>query len=83
MTNEGQLPMMKSMLMSAMKAGIDMSLFHCYVLASQKEVATYATPEFKSITIRKLELILENTYLDEDVMWVDNDIHFFKSCSSA
>jgi len=81
MTNDAQLPMMKSMLMSAMKAGIDMSLFHCYVLASQKEVATYGTPEFKSITIRKLEVILANTYLDEDVMWVDNDIHFFNDCT--
>ena len=80
MTNDAQLPMMKSMLMSAMKAGIDMTLFHCYILASQKEAAAYNTPEFKSITIRKLEVILQNTYLDEDVMWVDNDIHFFNDC---
>jgi hypothetical protein len=81
MTNDAQLPMMKSMLMSAMKAGIDMSLFHCYILASQKEAATYNTAEFKSITIRKLEVILQNTYLDEDVLWVDNDIHFFNDCT--
>lgn len=80
MTNDAQLPMMKSMLMSAMKAGIDMSLFHCYILASQKEVATYATPEFKSLTIQKLEVILQNTFLDEHVLWVDNDIHFFQNC---
>ena len=82
MTNDAQLPMMKSMLMSAMKSGIDMSLFHCYVLESQKEAATYATSEFKSLTIRKLEIILQNTYLDEDVMWVDNDIHFFNDCTA-
>ena len=81
MTNDAQLPMMKSMLMSAMKAGIDMTLFHCYILASQKEAAAYNTPEFKSITIRKLEVILQNTYLDEDVLWVDNDIHFFNDCT--
>jgi len=80
MTNDAQLPMMKSMLTSAMKAGIDMTLFHCYILASQKEVATYATPEFKSLTIQKLEVILRNTFLDEHVLWVDNDIHFFQNC---
>ena len=81
MTNDAQLPMMKSMLMSAMKAGIDMTLFHCYILASQKEAAAYNTPEFKSLTTRKLELIVQNTYLDEDVLWVDNDIHFFNDCT--
>jgi hypothetical protein len=81
MTNDAQLPMMKSMLMSAMKAGIDMSLFHCYILASQKEVATYNTAEFKSITTRKLELILENMLAHEFFMWVDNDIHFFQDCT--
>ena len=82
MTNDAQLPMMKSMLTSAMKAGIDMSLFHCYILPSQKEEAIYATPEFKSITTQKLELILKNMDLDGEVMWVDNDIHFFENCIS-
>lgn len=82
MTNDAQLPMMKSMLMSAMNVGIDMSLFHCYLLVSQKEVATYATAQFKTITIRKLELILQNMNLDSEVMWVDNDIHFFQNCIS-
>ena len=80
MTNDAQLPMMKSMLMSAMKAGIDMTLFHCYILGSQKEAAAYDTHEFKLLTTRKLELIVQNTYLDEDVLWVDNDIHFFNDC---
>ena len=83
MTNEGQLPMMKSMLMSAMKSGFNMSEFHCYVISSEKsESATYNTAEFKSLTTRKLEVILENMLAHELVMWVDNDIHFFQDCSA-
>jgi len=83
MTNEGQLPMMKSMLMSAMKAGFNMSEFHCYVISSEKsDSASYNTAEFKKLTTRKLELILENMMAHEIVMWVDNDIHFFQDCTA-
>jgi hypothetical protein len=80
MTNDAQLPMMKNMLNTALKAGIPMNLFHCYILNSQKEVATYGTPEFNSITIKKLEVILSNLDLDDEILWVDNDIVFFKNC---
>lgn len=80
MTNEGQLPMMKNMLRSAKEAGFDMSLFHCYILNDQKEAATYNSGEFKSITTRKLEVILHNMSLDKEVMWVDNDIVLFENC---
>ena len=79
MTNEGQLPMMKNMLTSASKAGIDMNLFHCYILNDQKNAATYNTGEFKNITTRKLEVILENMKLDNEVIWIDNDIVIFEN----
>ena len=80
MTNDGQLPMMKNMLRSAKESGLDMSLFHCYMLNDQKEAATYNTGEFKSITIRKLEVILHNMHLDREVIWIDNDIVLFENC---
>jgi hypothetical protein len=80
MTNDGQLPMMKNMLRSAKESGFDMSLFHCYILNDQKEAATYNTGEFKSITIRKLEVILHNMQLDSEVVWIDNDIVLFENC---
>ncbi len=80
MTNEGQLPMMKNMLRSAKQAGFDMSLFHCYILNDQKQAATYNTGEFKSITTRKLEVILHNMKLDSEVIWIDNDIVLFENC---
>lgn len=79
MTNEGQLSMMKNMLNSAHKAGLPMDLFHCYVLSDQANTASYGTPEFKSITTRKLEIILENMYLDSNVLWIDNDIVLFEN----
>lgn len=80
MTNFGQLPMMKNMLRSAKEAGFDMSLFHCYILNEQQDAATYNTGEFKSITIRKLEVILHNMKLDNEVIWIDNDIVLFENC---
>jgi hypothetical protein len=80
MTNEGQLPMMKNMLNSAMKAGLPMHIFHCYILSDQKSEAAYNTPEFKKITVKKLEVILMNMQFGEPVVWVDNDIVFFKNC---
>ncbi len=80
MTNDGQLPMMKNMLRSARERGFDMNLFHCYILNDQKEAATYNTGEFKSITIRKLEVILHNMQLDSEVIWIDNDIVLFENC---
>lgn len=80
MTNEAQLPMMKNMLNSAMKVGIPMNLFHCYVLDSQKEVAVYGTLQFNSITLKKLELIKMNMGLDNEILWIDNDIVFFENC---
>lgn len=80
MTNEGQLEMMKNMLHSAMKCGMNMSLFHCYILNDQQEAAAYSSGEFKSITTRKLEVILHNMSLDKEVIWVDNDIVIFENC---
>lgn len=80
MTNEGQLEMMKNMLRSAMESGFDMSLFHCYILKSDPQAATYNTGEFKSITTRKLEVILHNMGLDHEVIWIDNDIVLFENC---
>lgn len=80
MTNEGQLPMMKNMLNSAMKAGFNMSDFHCYLLKDHQEAASYSTAEFTSITIRKLEVILENIKRDREVLWIDNDIVLFENC---
>lgn len=79
MTNDAQLPMMKNMLNSALKAGFPMSWFHCYILDSQKNVAHYGTHEFKSITITKLEVILQNLLLDKEVIWIDNDIVLFQN----
>jgi hypothetical protein len=79
MTNEGQLSMMKNMLNSAMKVGFPMHLFHCYVLRTQKDAASYNTAQFQSITKRKLEIILENMNLDNEVLWIDNDIVFFEN----
>lgn len=80
MTNEGQLPMMKNMLRSALESGFDMKQFHCYLLNSQKEAATYNTQEFKSLMVKKLEVVLMNLELDSEVLWVDNDIVFFQNC---
>lgn len=79
MTNDGQLPMMKSMLNSAEKAGWPMHLFHCYTIATNPETANYNTTEFQSLTLRKLEVILENMRLDKEVLWIDNDIFLFKN----
>ena len=79
MTNDAQLSMMKNMLNSALKANYPMNLFHCYLLNSEKEQAIYGTPQFKSITIRKLEVILANMQLDSEVLWIDNDIVLFEN----
>lgn len=80
MTNDAQLPMLKNMLNSAMKVGIPMNLFHCYLLDSQKEAAVYGSEQFNSITLKKLEVIRMNMSLDFDIVWVDNDIVFFQNC---
>lgn len=80
MTNEGQLPMMKNMLNTAHRTGWPMHLFHCYVLDANKEAATYNTPQFHTLTLRKLELILENMKMDNEVFWIDNDIVLFQNC---
>lgn len=79
MTNEGQIPMMKNMLNSAKKAGFPMNLFHCYIISTNKEAATYNTQQFQTITIRKLEVILHNMNLDREVLWIDNDIVLFQN----
>jgi len=79
MTNEGQLPMMKNMLNSALKSGFPMGSFHCYILDSQKDAASYNTQQFQSITKRKLEIILHNMNLDNEVLWIDNDIVLFEN----
>lgn len=72
--------MMKNMLRSAKEAGFDMRLFHCYILGDQKQAAIYNTGEFKSLTTRKLEIILENMKMDSEVLWIDNDIVLFENC---
>ena len=79
MTNEGQLPMMKNMLNSALKSEFPMNLFHCYILSTNKDAATYNTREFQNVTIRKLEVILHNMNLDREVLWIDNDIVLFQN----
>jgi hypothetical protein len=56
-----------------------MHLFHCYLLESNKEVAAYNTTEFQSITLRKLEIILMNMRMDNEVLWIDNDIYLFEN----
>jgi len=80
MTNEGQLPMMKNMLNSAMKVGFNMKDFHCYIVSSDKAAAAYNTSEFKKLTTRKMEVILINMRFWDQVLWVDNDIVFFNNC---
>lgn len=70
--------MMKNMLNSAMKVGMNMKLFHCYIVSSDKEAAKYNTTEFKKLTTRKLEVILAN--MRDTTLWVDNDIVFFENC---
>ena len=79
MTNEGQLPMMKNMLNSALKAGFPMHLFHCYIISTDREAATYYSSQFQSITIRKLQVILDNMNQDKEVLWIDNDIVLFQN----
>jgi len=77
MTNEGQLPMMKNMLNSALKSGFPMNLFHCYIVSSQPEAANYNTSGFQSITLRKLQVIRDNMF--DEVLWIDNDIVLFQN----
>jgi hypothetical protein len=79
MTNEAQLPMMKNMLNSAKTAGFPMNLFHCYIVNTNKEAATYNTQQFQTITMRKLEVILQNMNLDNEILWIDNDIVLFQN----
>lgn len=79
MTNEGQLPMMKNMLNSALKSGFSMNIFHCYIVEQDKDAATYNTKQFQSLTLKKLEVILSNLYLDKEVLWIDNDIVLFEN----
>jgi len=79
MTNDGQLPMMKNMLNSAEKSGWPMHLFHCYLVGTTPDAAKYNTVEFQSITLRKLEVILENMRMDREVLWIDNDIFLFQN----
>ena len=71
--------MMKNMLNSAKTAECPMNLFHCYILNTNKEAATYNTQQFQTITIRKLEVILQNMNLDREVLWIDNDIVLFQN----
>jgi hypothetical protein len=77
-TNQGQLPMMKNMLNSALKSGYPMNLFHCYI-ESDGNPATYATQEFQSVTLKKLEIIRMNMSQDREVLWIDNDIFLFQN----
>ena len=79
MTNEGQLPMMKNMLNSALKSGFPLNNFHCYIVQQEKDAATYNTKQFQSLTLKKLEVILLNLQLDKEVLWIDNDIYLFQN----
>lgn len=79
MTNDGQLPMMKNMLNSAEKAGWPMDLFHCYIVGTNPDAARYNTAEFQSLTLRKLQVILDNMRMDREVLWIDNDIVLFQN----
>ena len=79
MTNDAQLPMMKNMLNSALKCGFPMHKFHCFIMSSDKEAAVYNSDKFKSITTRKLEVILLNLGMDT-ILWIDNDIVLFENC---
>jgi hypothetical protein len=56
-----------------------MNLFHCYIISTNKEAATYNTQEFQNVTVRKLEVILHNMNLDREVLWIDNDIFLFQN----
>lgn len=71
--------MMKNMLNSALKSGFPMNLFHCYIMDSNRDAASYNTKQFQTITKRKLEIILDNMSLDNEVMWIDNDIVLFEN----
>jgi hypothetical protein len=66
------------MLNSAEKAGIDMSLFHLFLMKENKDSATYNTMYFNQICQAKVQVILANLELD-DILWVDNDIVFFEN----
>jgi hypothetical protein len=55
-----------------------MKLFHCYI-ESDGDPATYATQEFQSVTLKKLEIIRMNMSQDREVLWIDNDIFLFKN----
>ena len=79
-TNDGQLPMMKNMLNSALKTGWDLTNFHCYFTNLLPQSASYNTLNFQSLTLKKLELILMNMRMDSEVMWIDNDIVLFENC---
>ena len=79
MSNEGQLPMMRNMLNSAEKSGWPMHMFHCYIFGKSPDAAKYNTAEFQSITLRKLEVILDNMRMDSEVLWIDNDIVLFQN----
>lgn len=71
--------MMKNMLNSAEKAGWPMDLFHCYIVGTNSNAAKYNTAEFQSLTLRKLQVILENMRMDREVLWIDNDIVLFQN----
>lgn len=77
MTNDGQLGMLKNMLNSAEKAGIPLDLFHIHHIANP--LTTYGSIDFKKITMKKFELILAHSFHDSQVLWVDNDIVFFRN----
>lgn len=79
MTNDGQLSMMKNMLNSAKNTGWPMHLFHCYLVQSHTQAAVYNTTEFQSLTLRKLEVILDNMKQDREILWIDNDIYLFEN----
>jgi hypothetical protein len=74
--------MMKNMLNSALKSGWPLGMFHCYIVGTHTAAANYNTPEFQSLTLRKLEVILDNMRKDPEVLWIDNDIYLFQNTIS-
>ena len=79
MTNDGQLDMLKNMLNSAERVGIDLNLFHIFKFNKIETASNFWTMEFYNITKRKLELIYDFLKENDEVLWVDNDIVFFEN----
>ena len=83
MTNRGQRPMLRNMLRSAQAVGMDLGLFDVYLTpegaATPAEAAAFGSAHFASVTALKLALIAREAAAHAAVLWVDNDIVFFRN----